>query len=224
MNVSVVIPTLNEEGNLKDSIASIGGKAEVIVADGGSSDSTLEVASVLGAITVRSSRRGRGLQMDSGASLAAGDVILFLHADTRLPEGWFEAISGAMRDKDTVGGGFSLSIGSDKLFFRILERLVRVRSRRLGLIYGDQAIFVRKESFFKAGGFKRLPLMEDVDCVKRLRKLGKVVLLDERVTTSARRWDGAGALRNTIKNLILISLYFLGVSPQRLYTMYYRER
>jgi len=221
VKISVVIPCLNEGNNLERAIASIGGHGmEVIVADGGSADGTLEVASRLGAVTAESPR-GRGLQMDSGAARATGDVILFLHADTILPPTWFEAVSRAMEDKGIVAGAFSLSIGSKGPFFRLMEVLVRIRSKRLGLIYGDQAIFVRKESFLKAGGFKRLPLMEDVDCVKRLRRLGKVVLLEERVTTSSRRWDAKGTVKNSLRNLTLLLLYFLGVSADRLYRLYY---
>ncbi len=216
-----MIPCLNEGNNLERAIFSIGRHGvEVIVADGGSADGTLDVASRLGAVAVESPM-GRGVQMDSGAARATGDVMLFLHADTVLPPKWFDALSSAMEDKGTVAGAFSLSIGSKGFFFRLMEVLVRIRSRRLGLIYGDQAIFVRKKSFFEAGGFKRLPLMEDVDCVKRLRKLGKVVLLDERVTTSSRRWDAGGTLKNSLRNLALLSLYFLGVSPERLYRWYY---
>jgi rSAM/selenodomain-associated transferase 2 len=221
VKISVVIPCLNEGKSLNSAISSIGGHGvEKIVADGGSTDGTLKIASTLGAVTVESPK-GRGLQMDSGASRATGDVILFLHADTVLPPEWFDALSRALEDKGTVAGAFSLSIGSKGFFFRLMEALVRLRSKRLGLIYGDQAIFVRKKSFIKAGGFKRLPLMEDVDCVKRLRRLGRVVLLDERVTTSSRRWVAKGAFKNSLNNLALLSLYFLGVSPGRLYRWYY---
>ncbi len=221
MKISIVIPALNEGKNLESAISSIGRPGvEVIVADGGSTDETREIALSRGAVTIESPR-GRGLQMDSGAASATGDVILFLHADTVLPLKWFDALSRAMEDKETVAGAFSLSIGSSKFFFRLMERMVKIRSKRLGLIYGDQAIFVRKKSFLEAGGFKRLPLMEDVDCVKRLRRLGKVVLLDERVTTSSRRWDAGGALKNSFRNLAFLFLYFSGVSHERLYRWYY---
>jgi rSAM/selenodomain-associated transferase 2 len=222
VKVSVIIPTLNEADEIARAVRAIGEDAEVIVADGGSTDSTVEVAARLGAEVIRS-RPGRGLQMDSGALNATGDVLLFLHADTLLPPGWPRSIQMALEDKDIVAGGFSLSIDSGLRRFRLVEFLANLRSRRLNLIYGDQGIFVRKEAFFEAGGFGKLPLMEDVDCVKRLSKIGRVVTLSERVLTSPRRWDKGGVVKNTIKNWGLLALYHAGVSPDRLYRWYYGQ-
>lgn len=220
MKVSVIIPALNEARCLRDAILSVGGLAEVIVSDGGSTDSTGKIALDLGARILKSGP-GRGLQMDAGAREAGGDILLFLHADTLLPKGWLEPVIKAVSAPENVAGAFSFSVGSEKRLFRLLERIVNFRARRLGLIYGDQAIFVKKESFFAAGGFRKLPLMEDVDCVMRLGKLGKVVVLDESVTTSPRRWDERGVIRNSARNLFFLSLFFLGVSPRRLYNRYY---
>ncbi|MBI5587802.1 MAG: TIGR04283 family arsenosugar biosynthesis glycosyltransferase [Deltaproteobacteria bacterium] len=220
MKVSVIIPALNEAENLRDALSSVGPSHEVIVADGSSADSTCSVAESLGA-TVVTGPAGRGQQMDAGAQASTGEVLLFLHADTRLPVGWMEDVTKAVSD-GYVAGAFSLSIGSEGLWLRAVERVANLRSR-IGLIYGDQAIFVKRESFFKAGGFNKLPLMEDVDCVKRLRKLGKVVVLEKRVTTSARRWAEGGHLKNTLKNWLTLTLYFCGVGPGRLYSMYYKK-
>ena len=220
MKVSVIIPALNEADNLRDALSSVGPSPEVIVADGSSADSTHSVAESLGAIVV-TGPAGRGQQMDSGAQASTGDVLVFLHADTRLPVGWMEDVTKAVSD-GYIAGAFSLSIGSEGLWLRAVERVANLRSR-LGLIYGDQAIFVTRESFFKAGGFNKLPLMEDVDCVKRLRKLGKVVVLEKRVTTSARRWVRGGRLKNTLKNWLTLLLYFCGVGPERLYSLYYKK-
>jgi rSAM/selenodomain-associated transferase 2 len=220
VKVSVIIPALNEAKGIGGAVASAAGAAEVIVADGGSSDGTVEAALGSGARVVRSAP-GRGLQMDEASRAASGDVLLFLHADTRLPPLWRGAVADALDDRGVAGGAFSLSFDSDAGWFRLLERAVALRCRALGLVYGDQAIFARKEAFSTAGGFRGLPLMEDVDCVRRLKRLGRVVVLRDKVTTSSRRWMEGGLVANTLKNLVLLSLYFLGLSPERLYAIYY---
>ena len=220
MNISVIIPTLNESASIERTIGSVGAGAEIIVADGGSTDSTIERARTLGVRVIRS-KAGRGLQMDSGAEGATGDVLLFLHADTILPVGWPASIAAALSDAGVVAGGFSLSINSKLARFRLIEYFTNLRSRNLRLIYGDQAIFVRKSAFFEAGGFNKLPLMEDVDCVKKLGKLGQVVTLSDSVLTNPRRWNEGGMIRNTVKNSLLLGLWYAGVSPESLYRWYY---
>lgn len=222
MKVSVIIPTLNEAGSITRTIEAIGSDAEVIVVDGGSTDSTVDRAFSLGARIIRS-KAGRGLQMDSGARSATGDLLLFLHADTLLPEGWSGSIEQALENEEVVAGGFSLSIDSTLARFRLIEYFTNLRSRSLGLIYGDQAIFARRDPFFEAGGFGKLPLMEDVDCVKKLSRLGRVVTLNKSVLTSPRRWNNGGVVKNTFKNWLLLALYRAGVSPKRLYRWYYGQ-
>lgn len=219
MKLTVIIPTLNEAANIGRAVAGVDG-AEVIVADGGSTDATREVAKGLGAI-VMETPSGRGAQMDEAAKRATGDVLLFLHADTELPGGWQEEIERALDDPGTVAGAFGLEIGSDHPWFRVVEAVVRLRYKLFGLVYGDQAIFARKDAFHKAGGFRKLPLMEDVDCVKRLRGLGRVRVLKGRVVTSPRRWVAGGMVRNTLKNGVVLALYLAGVSPERLHEIYY---
>ena len=222
MKISVIIPALNEAASIARTIASTGAGAEVIVVDGGSTDKTVEEALSLGARIVRS-KAGRGLQMDSGARAATGDVLLFLHADTLLPMDWPTPIARALKNKEVVAGGFSLSIDSRLARFRLVEFFSNLRSRNLRLIYGDQAIFARRTAFFEAGGFGKLPLMEDVDCVKKLSKLGRVVTLSESVLTSPRRWNEDGLVKNTVKNWLLLALYRAGVPPERLYRWYYGQ-
>lgn len=214
---------MNEAERLDSAVASATGAFEVIVADGGSADSTIEAAERCGARVV-SALPGRGGQMDAAAAVARGDVLLFLHADTVLPNGWKNAVERVLSDPGVVAGGFTLSIDSRKGWFRLVERAVRWRYRALGLIYGDQAAFVRKDVFMRSGGFKGLPLMEDVDCVRRLWRSGRVVLLDERAVTSARRWERKGALRATLKNWAFLSMYYAGVAPERLYGWYYGNK
>ncbi|MFQ5737231.1 MAG: TIGR04283 family arsenosugar biosynthesis glycosyltransferase [Thermodesulfobacteriota bacterium] len=221
MKISVIIPVLNEADNLGAAIRAIGGRAhEVVVVDGGSADASVRAARALGA-RVLGTQRGRGLQMDAGAAVATGDALLFLHADTLLPPGWDESVRGALARPGTVAGAFRLSIASGRPWFRLVERAVLLRCLLLGLVYGDQALFVGRDAFMAAGGFDKLPLMEDVDCVKRLRCAGRVVLVKERVSTSARRWERRGALAGSLRNIVLLCLYRLGVSPRRLYGWYY---
>ncbi len=220
MNISVIIPALNEAKDIAGAIASAGCGAEIIVADGGSSDGTAAVARALGA-RVLVTGRGRGAQMDEAALKATGDVLVFLHADTRLPFGYLDGIEGALRDKRAAGGAFRLSIDSKGLGFRMIECLAAFRSSVFNIAYGDQIIFARKEAFLRAGGFGKLPLMEDVDCVKRLKGQGRFILVNGRALTSARRWLSRGILKNTLKNSLTLSLYLAGVSPQRLYKWYY---
>lgn len=233
----MIVPALNEAGVIGEALKPARSAFEVIVADGGSIDGTLKIAESLGAKTVsspppnasiggppgRAGRPGRGAQMDAGAAESSGDVLLFLHADSLLPEGWAGMVKKALADDAAVAGAFSLSIDSDKTVFRVIEAAANFRAARLGLIYGDQAIFARRETFLNCGGFNKLPLMEDVDCVKRLRKLGRVILLKDCVKTSARRWEKNGVARSTLRNWLVLFLYSVGVSPARLYKIYYSK-
>lgn len=223
MNVSVIIPALNESANIAGAIQSAksgGPGVEVIVADGGSSDNTVEKAQSLGAKVVKTAP-GRGRQMDAGAAASRGTVLLFLHADTRLPERWLEAINGALNEEGAVGGGFRISIDSLKFSYRLVEWIINLRARLFKLIYGDQALFFKKDAFIKAGGYRNLPLMEDIDCVKRLGGLGRIVLLKEKALTSPRRWEEGGIVRTSLRNWRLLLLYRLGTAAADLYERYY---
>lgn len=222
MLISVIIPALNEAGLVGRAVGSAKGAFEVIVADGGSSDGTAREAAGAGAAVV-SSKKGRGAQMDAAAAEASGDVLLFLHADTLLPPRWKEAVERVLSAPGAVGGAFRLSFDAPGLRFRLLESLVGVRSSVLGLIYGDQAIFARKEAFFRSGGFGKLPLMEDIDCVRRLRAQGTVALASVSVVASARRWAARGIAANALLNSVVLALYYSGVSPDKLYSFYYKK-
>ena len=221
--VSVIIPTLNEAHTIKDALISVGHGGELIVVDAGSHDSTIKIASRFTEKIILS-ERGRGGQMDRGAREAKGDVLLFLHADTKLPEDWKNQVAGVLKDDEVIGGGFRLKIDSRKICFRIMKEIINWRSKHLGLIYGDQAIFARRDAFFAVGGFMGLPLMEDVDLIKRLKSKGKVVLLGANVSTSSRHWEKKGILMTTLRNWTFLGLYYLGVSPEKLYKRYYAVR
>ena len=224
MKISVIVPTLNEEDFIERALGQLrpaSSGLEVIVSDGGSKDRTVALARALGARVIVTAP-GRGEQMDRAAELATGQVLLFLHVDTELPRGWPGAIEKTLGQRGVVAGAFRLKIDASGMWFRLLEFVARQRARYLGLIFGDQAIFVRRDVFTAIGGFRGLPLMEDVDCVKRLRRAGTVALLDERVITSPRRWICGGRLKNTLKNWFFLLLYRAGFSPARLYEWYYR--
>jgi rSAM/selenodomain-associated transferase 2 len=169
--------------------------------------------------------RGRGAQLNAGAERATGRWLWFVHADSRLPEGWraaFEALDA--EEPPPVGGSFRFRLDSDAWQARVLERLVRARVRWLGLPYGDQGIFVRREVFQQMGGFQPIPLMEDVELVRRLTRRGPLRHQNLSLETSARRWVEEGWWRRSARNLATLTLYVVGVSPDRLAKRYYRNR
>lgn len=218
--IAVVIPTLREGATLGAMLAALpDGLAEVIVADGGSTDATREVARAHGCRVVESPP-GRGVQMNAGASAATAPVLLFLHADTRLPADAPARIARALADPGVVGGGFRLGIASDARFLSFIAAAANLRTRLTGVFYGDQALFVRREAFAALGGFAPIPIMEDVDLGRRLKRRGRVRLLDAAVQTSARRWERENPLYTTLRNTLLVSLYLLGVPPRRLARWY----
>ena len=159
--------------------------------------------------------RGRARQMNAGAAVARGSWLVFLHADTRLPSGWQRAIESA-EQAGAVAGCFQFALESKHPFARVIEAGVRLRVAVLGLPYGDQAIFVRRDVFESLGGYADIPIMEDVDLVRRLRVTGRLLPASYRAVTSARRWERDGWVRVTARHLRLILLYFAGVSPERL--------
>ncbi len=198
------------------------GLHQVIVADGGSRDDTAAIARDRG-VRVVTTAPGRGGQLNAGAAVADGEVLLFLHADTVLPQGALTAIQTALSDPAVVGGGFALSIDSDDRFLRMVARTATWRSRRYGMFYGDQAIFVRRDALTAVGGFQAIPIMEDVALVRALRKRGRLALIEMPVITSARRWQRENPLYATLRNWVLIGLYSMGVSPHTLVRWYRPE-
>jgi rSAM/selenodomain-associated transferase 2 len=218
--ISIIIPTLNEADHIGAAVAHARalGECEMVVVDGGSTDGTIESAA--DADCVLSAERGRAAQMNAGARVSRGDVLLFLHADCRLDPGALEAIQAAVTDARTVGGCFQQRIESPGWRYRLVERGNALRVHALKWIYGDQALFVRRAIFEELGGFPPVPLMEDLLFAKRLRRRGRVRLLDLRVHVSPRRWQRAGVVRQTLRNWGLIAALHLGVSPHRLARFY----
>jgi rSAM/selenodomain-associated transferase 2 len=223
--ISVIIPALNEEACLErciESIRSAGMGCEIIVADGGSKDRTREAAESYPEVRVVRSEPGRGNQMNSGASHARGELLLFLHADTVLEKGWHDDIAAALRSDEVIGGAFTFAIDNPMQKYRGVEAWVSMRCRIFRLPYGDQAIFIRRSAFEKLSGYKDMPLMEDVDLVTRMKKLGRIALLKTKAVTSGRRWVSKGLIRTAAINQVTMLLYLLGVSPHRLARLYYR--
>jgi rSAM/selenodomain-associated transferase 2 len=193
----------------------------VILVDGGSDDATIQVAARFSAVRLLASPRGRARQMNAGARAARGDILLFLHADTRLPEGGLGAVSAALDDARVVGGRFDVRFDSPRPVLRMIAFFMNLRSRASGISTGDQAIFVRREVFETMGGYPDMPLMEDIELSRRLKRRGRLAALPSRVTTSARKWEREGALRTMALMWALRFLYMVGVSPARLHRWYY---
>jgi rSAM/selenodomain-associated transferase 2 len=223
MKVSAVIPALNEAETIRASLRSVkeqNGDLEIIVVDGGSTDGTAEISK--DHALVISSERGRAVQMNAGARQASGEALLFLHADSRLHPSSLNALLQSLTDSETVGGTFTLRFDSDSFFFRLYAFFTRFRFRYFH--YGDQGIFVKRSTFEQLGGFKEIPIMEDIDFLLRLRRKGRVALIDLPVTTSARRFLKRGVVRQQLLNASLVSLYVLGVKPEILSRWYLSEK
>jgi rSAM/selenodomain-associated transferase 2 len=225
--ISVIIPTLNEADRLAPLLRTLGAEPiphEVIVADGGSGDGTLAAARALGARVVACAR-GRGGQLRAGAAAARGQVLLFLHADSRFPAGGLAPIEAALAAAPAlVGGNFRLVFdGASRFSRRLTAFYAWLRGR--GLYYGDSGIFVRREAYERLGGVRAMALMEDYDFVRRLERLGPTCCIPEPpLTTSSRRFEGRHGLAIVWGWLLIHALYHLGVSPRRLAGIYRSER
>jgi len=221
MRISLVVPTLNEEKNIAATVAAIRDLQpdELLIVDGGSTDQTPEICRGLG-LNVLSSPRSRSTQMNLGAERATGDVLLFLHADTRLPPSALDDIRAAMNDRRCPGGRFDIKLDGDHWMLKIVGAMISFRSRITKVATGDQAIFVRRDVFKAIGGYPDIPLMEDIALSRVLRRVGRVACLRSRVITSGRRWEIEGIWRTIFKMWTLKSLYLLGVSPVRLKRYY----
>ncbi len=220
VRISVIVPVLNEAGQITDVIRQTRalGDAEIIVVDGGSGDGTAEKASE--ADVILCSSPGRAIQQNTGASASSGEVLLFLHADCRLQPGSLEAIQSALQNPRCVGGCFRQRIEADGWKYRLLEHGNAWRVRLFKWAYGDQGIFVRRSVFEELGGFPELQLMEDLFFMKRLKRRGKVAILNPPLCISARRWQKKGVFRQTLRNWSLIALAHCGISPNRLARFY----
>jgi len=224
-SISIIIPTLNEEKNLPRTLEPLIEKesCEIIIIDGGSTDETLSLAKDAGCTTI-SSPCGRGVQMNNGVAVSTGDLLLFLHADTLLPNDFPELIRQALARPKVVAGAFSLKIDDDAKSIALIAHFANLRSRFLQLPYGDQALFTTRSMFTVTGGFPEQEIMEDFVFVGKLRKEGKIITLRKQVTTSARRWQKMGLLKTTLINQLIVCGHLLGVSSTTLAGWYQRLR
>lgn len=226
MDFSIIIPVYHEEKTINDVLEHLKNlpgqdRAEIIVVDGDPDGSTLKAMADDSKVITYLGPKGRAAQMNAGAEQAANGVLIFLHADTKLPEDAFRLIENAFRQKAIVGGAFQLSIDSDRSYLKLVSWMANRRTALNRIPYGDQAIFLDREYFNSMGGYRDMPLMEEVDLMRRIRKRGdSITVIDEPVLTSDRRWEEEGAYYVTFRNWTLAVLYSLGVPPKFLVKFY----
>jgi rSAM/selenodomain-associated transferase 2 len=222
---SLIIPVFRENTIINSTIDRLGNleksdSLEIIVVDGHPDGSTVKEIKNDKVIKIVSPK-GRGNQLNFGAARAAGGILIFLHADTRLPASALGKISVVLEDNTCVGGAFDLGIDSNRFAFRVIEKMASWRSRLTRIPYGDQAIFIRADYFRDLGEYRNIPIMEDVDLMLRIKQRnGKIKIISDRVLTSARRWEVEGIVCCTLRNWFLITLFLLGVKPANLARFY----
>jgi rSAM/selenodomain-associated transferase 2 len=222
MRLSVVVPMLNEEGAIAATLRALRSaapNAEIVVVDGGSEDRSVETARPLSNLVIEAPR-GRATQMNAGAARASGDVLAFVHADTLVPASFEADIRAAMVEPDVVGGRFDVALDDRHPLCVLIGHLINLRSRISRTATGDQAIFVRRKVFEALGGFPDIPICEDLDFARRMKRAGRVACLKSRVVTSARRWRKRGILTTVLTMWTIRALYLAGVSPGRLRRLY----
>jgi len=224
-SISVIMPAINEAAYIGAAVraAQPSPDVEVIVVDGGSFDATADIASSLGAKVV-SCEAGRARQANAGAQSAHGEILLFLHADTILPLGWEGRVKKTLAYDDPIAGAFAFAVDMQGFSMRLFTKVAHFRARRLQMPYGDQGLFLRRSTFEEVGGFPDLPIMDDFEMVRRLRRLGHIQILETAAVTSGRRWRRIGVWRTMLTNQLCVIGYLCGVPPQRIAKWYDRRR
>jgi rSAM/selenodomain-associated transferase 2 len=220
--IAVVIPALDEADRIAETVESARGpEVQVVVVDGGSRDATVERARAAGAEVVIGPR-GRARQLAAGVRATRGDPVLLLHADTRLPAGWTRAVRDALADPEVAGGAFRLRFEEASAGLRVIEWGARLRAAWAGLPYGDQALFLRRAVLDALGGVPDVPIFEDLDLVRGLRRCGRLALLPLPAVTSARRYRARGLARTWLRNALALAAWRLGSDRERVAAWYRR--
>ena len=224
--ISIIIPTLNEANNLPlllSDLLTIQKEGETIIVDCGSEDKTIDIANIYGAKVYKAKERNRGLQLNIGAKNAKGEWLIFLHGDTRLTHDWFTKIKLLIKGDKNFIYHFKFKINDKKIIYRILEILVNFRSQYLKQPYGDQGLIIHKSIYLKNNGFRKIPLMEDVDFIRRLSNKKDLKQLNLPVFTSSRKWRKTNIFHQALKNWNFRRRWFKGESAKTIYSDYYKK-
>ena len=224
--ISIIIPTINEANNLPlllSDLSTIHNEGEIIIVDCGSEDKTIDVANIYGAKVYQAKERNRGLQLDIGAKNSKGDWLIFLHADTRLTHNWFRKINSILKRGNNYIYYFKFKINNKKIIFRILEILVNLRSKYFKIPYGDQGLIIRRTTYFKNNGFRKIPLMEDIDFLRRLNQKKDLKQLNLPILISSRKWERTNIFLQAIKNWHFRRRWLKGESLKSIYSDYYKK-
>ena len=224
--ISIIIPTINEANNLPlllSDLSSIQKEGEIIIVDCGSEDKTVDIAKIHGAKVFISKERNRGLQLDIGAKISKGDWLIFLHADTRLNYDWFRKINSVLKGDNNGIYYFKFKINNQKIIFRVLEFFVNFRSKYFRQPYGDQGLIIHRTTYFENKGFRKIPLMEDVDFFRRLNNKKDLKQLNLPIFISSRKWERTNIFLQAIKNWHFRRRWLKGESLKSIYSDYYKN-
>ena len=224
--ISIIIPTINEANNLPlllSDLSIIEKEGEIVIVDCGSKDRTIDIAKIYGAKIYKSKERNRGLQLDMGANNSSGDWLMFLHADSRLTHNWFREINSVLKRNKNYIYYFKFKVNHKKMIFRVLEILVNLRSKFFNQPYGDQGLIIHKTNYFKNNGFRKIPLMEDVDFLRRLKNKKNLKQLNLPIFISSRKWERTNIFLQAIKNWNFRRRWLNGESLKSIYSDYYKK-
>jgi len=224
--ISIIIPTINEANNLPlllSDLSVIQKEGEIIIVDCGSEDKTIDVANIYGAKVFKSEERNRGLQLDIGAKNSKGDWLIFLHADTRLTHDWLKKINLVLKGDKNYIYNFTFKINHKKIIYRVLEILVNFRSKYFKQPYGDQGLIIHRTIYFKNNGFRRIPIMEDIDFLRRLNKKKDLKQLNLPIFISSRKWERTNIFLQALKNWKFRRRWLKGESTKSIYSDYYKN-